>query len=121
MNKVALVLGVNRPFRVRGEVSNGHFGLPVGARTTRGARASDLVVAVQPMHVERRSVDGQVLAELLHPVMIEVKMLAAGEGVPRLEVIDVDGEGRIATAAMLEPDHSGEVMTSSAAPAHPER
>ena len=42
-------------------------------------------------------------------------MLATGERVPRLEPLDVDGEGEYRRPPDSEPDHSGLVMTGTGA------
>src|SRR5665647_956039 len=81
--QVVLVLGVDRPLVVRGQVPHGD---------AQHARVADLRLAEERRHVQWRPEDGKVLTDLAHPVVVEVEVLAAGEGVPRLEPLDVDRE-----------------------------
>src|SRR5581483_5763193 len=61
------------------------------------------LVAVDAGVGERRPEDRQPLAELEHPGVVEVELLAPGEGVPRLRPLDVDRERRVAAAVRLDP------------------
>ena len=47
-------------------------------------------LAEQLVHVQRRPEDRQLLAQLVHPVVVEEEVLPAGERVPGLEPLDVD-------------------------------
>ena len=60
---------------------------------------AELGLVEQPRHVQRRPVHRQVFAELLDPVVGEVEVHSSGQGVERLEVLDVDGERCVAAAA----------------------
>ena len=55
----------------------------------------------EPVHVQRRPVRRQCLAKITHPVMIKEEMHPAGQGVPGLEPLDVDGERRVPAATRL--------------------
>ena len=88
--QVVLVLGVDRPLRVRGQVAHRHLLAHAGG-----------LVAEEAVHVQRRAEDRQVLAELAHPVVVEEEVHPPGQRVPRLEPLDVDGEGGVAPAAVL--------------------
>ena len=89
--QVVLVLGVDRPLRVRRDPLDDDLGLAgvqVALRVAGGR--------------QRRAVGGQALAELEHPVVVEVEVLAAGERAPRHVAVDVDGERRVAARAALD-------------------
>ena len=91
--QVVLVLGVDRPLRVRGQVADRHLGLAGG-----GAGVGRTEDAVQ---VQRRPIDRQPLTELCHPRVVEEEVLPPGQGVPRFASLDVDGEGRVPPPAVL--------------------
>ena len=65
------------------------------------------------VHVQRRPVDRQPLAEFGDPVVVEEEVLPAGQRVPRLEPLHVDGERRVPAPAGLRAgplrrgDHRG--------------
>ena len=67
------------------------------ARVVLGA-----LVAEDRAVVQRRAEHRQALAELEHPRMVEVEVLAAREGVPWLLALDVGGERRVAAAVRLD-------------------
>src|SRR5699024_10101003 len=90
--QVVLVLGVDRPLVVRGEVAH---------RDTELVLLTDLRLAEQLGHVQRRPVHRQRLTHRLHPVVVQVEVLAPGEGVERFEVLDVDGERGVPPPAAL--------------------
>ena len=104
--QVVLVLRVDRPLVVRGQVAHGQAGdrspphQRPAVRPEPSARCRARL-AEQRGHVERRPEDRQLLAELGHPVVVEVEVLPPGQRVPRLEPLDVDGERRVAPAAGL--------------------
>ena len=58
-------------------------------------------LAEQPGHVQRRPEHRQLLAEFLHPVVVDVEVHPAGQRVPGLELLDVHGERRVPAAAGL--------------------
>ena len=106
--QVVLVLRVDRPLVVRRQVAHGEAEL---------AGVADLRLAEQHVHVQRRPVDRQPLAEFGHPVVVEEEVLAPGQRVPRLAPLDVDRERRVAPSARSpSPDHSGDVMTGTGRP-----
>ncbi len=90
--QVVLVLRVDGPLVVRGEVPDGDAQL---------AGVADLRLPEQRVHVQWGPEHRQVLTELGHPVVVEEEALPAGQRVPGLEPFDVDRErGVPATAAL---------------------
>ena len=62
---------------------------------------TELRLVVQAGHVQRRTVNRQSLAHLVHPVMVEEEVHTAGQGVERLLLLDVDSERSVAATAGL--------------------
>ena len=92
--QVVLVLGVDRPLRVRRQVAQRHL---------RDAVAGDRLGAGehQPV-VDRRPVGGQALAELAHPGVVEVEVHAPRQRVPGLVALDVDRERGVGAALLVD-------------------
>lgn len=79
-----MVGGVDSPLVVYRHVAHGN-------RQVSGF--TDFGFTEEVVHIERRTVDRQLLAHLAHPVVVKEEVHTTGEGVEGLELFDVEGEG----------------------------
>src|SRR5574337_1236633 len=91
------VVGVGRvdaPLLVRGDEVQHDLGVAVAALVVQRGGG---------LHVHRRAVAGEALAERDHPRVILVELLAAGEGAPRDQLVDVGPAGAVPDVLALDP------------------
>ena len=88
--QVVLVLGVDRPLRMRRQIAQRQLN-PTGP--VLGA-----LVAEDRAVMQRRAVYRQTFAQFEHPLMVEVEVHPPGQGVPGLLTLDVGRKRRVATS-----------------------